>query len=174
MHHIVNIDTRRKEVTYIMQIFFWLNMNRCIPKGGKGPHAHMLMWSNVCVCACIFSLSNYTGHRPSICIMGDMRDHWYIRMKAYENKIEMSIFEKKKRSFTLHIVSCSALASRNQLAMKISARENLIKLDTCLLCLDPCARVNCNHGRCEIDRGSAVCRCYQGYTGHDCLTPTGK
>ncbi|CAF1532793.1 unnamed protein product, partial [Adineta ricciae] len=36
----------------------------------------------------------------------------------------------------------------------------------------PCARVNCNHGRCEIDRGSAVCRCYQGYTGHDCLTPT--
>ncbi|CAF3883981.1 unnamed protein product [Rotaria sp. Silwood2] len=35
----------------------------------------------------------------------------------------------------------------------------------------PCARVNCNHGRCEIDRGMAVCRCYQGYTGHDCLTP---
>ncbi|CAF4741228.1 unnamed protein product [Rotaria sp. Silwood1] len=35
----------------------------------------------------------------------------------------------------------------------------------------PCARVNCNHGRCEIDRSVAVCRCYQGYTGHDCLTP---
>jgi hypothetical protein len=40
--------------------------------------------------------------------------------------------------------------------------------------LDPCARVNCNHGRCEIDRTTAVCRCYQGYTGHDCLTPLGK
>jgi len=41
-------------------------------------------------------------------------------------------------------------------------------------CLDPCVRVNCNHGRCEVDRGTAVCRCYQGYTGHDCLTPLGK
>jgi hypothetical protein len=41
-------------------------------------------------------------------------------------------------------------------------------------CLDPCARVNCNHGRCEVDRATAVCRCFQGYTGHDCLTPLGK
>jgi len=42
-----------------------------------------------------------------------------------------------------------------------------------LYSLDPCARVNCNNGRCEVDRGTAVCRCYQGYGGHDCLTPTG-
>lgn len=40
--------------------------------------------------------------------------------------------------------------------------------------LDPCARVNCNHGRCELDRNAAVCRCYAGFTGHDCLTPLGR
>lgn len=40
--------------------------------------------------------------------------------------------------------------------------------------LDPCARVNCNHGRCEPDRGIAVCRCYQGYSGSDCLTVLGR
>jgi len=51
---------------------------------------------------------------------------------------------------------------------------NLIKSINYLFCLDPCARVNCNHGRCEVDRSTAVCRCYQGYTGHDCLTPLGK
>ena len=45
---------------------------------------------------------------------------------------------------------------------------------SCSFHLDPCARVNCNHGRCEVDRNTAVCRCYPGYTGHDCLTPTGK
>lgn len=41
-------------------------------------------------------------------------------------------------------------------------------------CLDPCARVNCNYGRCEVDRSRAVCRCYQGYSGSDCLSPLGE
>ena len=41
-------------------------------------------------------------------------------------------------------------------------------------CLDPCARVNCNYGRCEVDRSRATCRCYQGYTGSDCLAPLGE
>lgn len=45
--------------------------------------------------------------------------------------------------------------------------------DQCTV-IDPCARVNCNHGRCEVDRGTAVCRCYQGYTGSDCSQATGK
>lgn len=51
-----------------------------------------------------------------------------------------------------------------------------LTIELCLVpfYLDPCARVNCNHGRCEVDRNTAVCRCYPGYTGHDCLTPTGK
>ena len=40
--------------------------------------------------------------------------------------------------------------------------------------LDPCARVNCNYGRCEIDRSRPTCRCYQGYTGHECVTPIGE
>lgn len=40
--------------------------------------------------------------------------------------------------------------------------------------LDPCARVNCNHGRCELDRTVAVCRCYAGFSGSDCLTPLGR
>ena len=48
-----------------------------------------------------------------------------------------------------------------------------IENDYILYFIDPCARVNCNHGRCEIERGAGVCRCYQGYTGHDCLTPLG-
>lgn len=41
-------------------------------------------------------------------------------------------------------------------------------------CLDPCARVNCNYGRCEVDRTRAVCRCYQGYSGSDCLAALGE
>ena len=58
--------------------------------------------------------------------------------------------------------------------MKFFDKKNPIKYETCLFSLDPCARINCNHGRCEVDRGVAVCQCYQGYTGHDCLTSTGK
>ncbi|CAF0871438.1 unnamed protein product, partial [Didymodactylos carnosus] len=37
---------------------------------------------------------------------------------------------------------------------------------------DPCARLTCNNGRCEADRGTAYCRCYTGWTGPDCATPS--
>jgi hypothetical protein len=53
-------------------------------------------------------------------------------------------------------------------------RLNMTQMKKYSFCLDPCARVNCNYGRCEVDRTRAVCRCYQGYTGHECSTPLGE
>lgn len=73
---------------------------------------------------------------------------------------------RRKRTQTRYMIMKSISKMLNIIDMKPQVNYSF--------CLDPCARVNCNYGRCEVDRSRAACRCYQGYSGSDCLTPLGE
>ena len=111
------------------------------------------------------------GHEWGVCALS-----WFILLALIERIGTLKL--KSMQKICEHIDRWSHSIARGRERKKRRTKRSTCTQDRKSLSmnflLDPCARVNCNHGRCEPDRGIAVCRCYQGYSGSDCLTMLGR
>jgi len=103
----------------------------------------------------LLSHSNWTIQCTTICIIWKICDRWYVYEKWIIFRVWLVKIKKDKEK-----------NKKKRLSMMFHANYWFY--------LDPCAKVNCNYGRCEVDRSRPVCRCFQGYTGHECRTSTGE